>query len=146
MNVVASYKVVIDSYMGMSYTSSIPSLCAEVGTSSLTTSYNNRLPVCQFSTDSDGNIVLTVENLITSRQPTSYKLSFSGLVTGPSAKSSDANNGIYVVLYEGVTAVETIYSSTVYFQHKTKLNGVTLTGDPARNNHVGNLELSFHVD
>ena len=61
------------------------------------------MPGCIFSTDVNGNTILTVSNLRTSgTQPTSYGLYVIGLITGPAACS--VSPGIPVcTTYEGTT-------------------------------------------
>ena len=102
-----------------------------------TSNYIDRDPSCVFSTDADDNVVLTVANLRTSgtSQQTYYGLYFSGLTTGPSARSSDGDEndsqGTYATTYVGTSAKETIASNKYIFAYVEKTDGVTLVGSPS---------------
>lgn len=79
-------------HLGFTYTATTPTSCYEMPSSPVlaVSNYINRSPICVFSTDANGNVLLTVSNLRTSGSPapTYYGLYFNGITTGPSARSS----------------------------------------------------------
>ena len=133
------------SYLGMTYASTIPSLCTEMA-GQVTSAYNNRSPSCLFSTDSSDNIVLTVTDLDTSVNVNRYSIQVDGLTTGPSAIGTTFGDKISITTYESSTQVDSADAqSDLYFSYVSKTSGVTLTGSPAQNNVVGELEVVFSL-
>jgi hypothetical protein len=116
-----------------------------------TSNYNNRLPVCVFSKDASDNVVLTVSNLrTTGTNPTNYGLYFTGLKTGPAARSAykdgDSSTGAFATLYVGTKASQTINGNGFVFTSIEKSSGVTIVGNPDQNNVESELTINFNVD
>lgn len=97
--------------MGFSYSSATPSLCSEAFALAVS-NFNSREPICVFSTESSGEIKLSVSNLRTTGSPTpsTYSIVFNGLKNGPAARSSQINGnsatGTYGKFYAGDTETE----------------------------------------
>ena len=59
-----------------------------------TSNYKNSSPICAYSINSAGDVILTVTNLrTTSPVPTQYGLAFNGLTNGLSAVTSSVALG-----------------------------------------------------
>lgn len=73
-----------------------------------TSNYKSSTPICAYSINSAGDVILTVTNLRTTTPvPTQYGLAFDGLTNGQSAVISSAALGtmIYATTYASTKAL-----------------------------------------